>query len=114
MHIFGNGQTMSAQTFEMSANCIGGHYARFFERVAFGNDAGQRRACNDKAAFFGGRKKHCEVVNPLFHKSDYSSASAQCFKREKACPHDDLLAALATDNDGRVLKFISLAVALEL
>ncbi len=64
---------MSAQTFEVSANGIGGHVASFFDGVAFGDDAGQRGACNDKAAFFGGREKHCEVINPLFHEDDYST-----------------------------------------
>ena len=49
----------------MSANRVGGHRARLFERVAFRDHAGEGRAGDDEAAFFRRREQHGEVVNLL-------------------------------------------------
>src|SRR5579871_2298572 len=67
----GDRQMIPTQAFDIAADRVLGHGARFFQRVAFSNQTGKGRACHDESALFGGLEQDCVTV--LDHESDSSS-----------------------------------------
>jgi hypothetical protein len=80
-----NRQTIFEQAFKVTTQSIFRHMPCFFQRIAFGHKARQRRTGNHVPTFFRRFEEHRERVGSIcFHRSDYITYPLESEKNHRS------------------------------